>query len=525
MIWWSLGLLNGLSYLYEDRVHLYKQLGKGDTTATLSAEMDKAVVCPFSAAKVRTFDGTCNRDGHASMGAAKQRFGRLSSFNVSQLPASDEELLKPNPKVVAEKLLHRTADTGFQAEEHVNLLAAAWIQFQTHDWFTHLNDPVEQDPIKVSVEKDEIMYPEGVMNVPRTSKDPSYSDADKKAGIPQTYLNNATTWWDLSQVYGQSEEFANSRRVDGTSCKIIMDEDNMIPIDPATGTEYAGVNNNWWSGMSLMHNLFTREHNSICEMLDGKYPTMSTDEKFQKARLINMAINAKIHTVEWTPTLLQDEILYIAMNANWDGMPSFPGIVGNKMDTMVAGQTHQFPEEFTSAYRMHPMLPDEIEIKPISSAESGQQTLPLESMAFSNSTDVMKKFGLASMINSFGLGAQGKLTLQNYPKFLTAMKTPNVPGQISPDIKIDLAAIEIIRDRERGIPRYNAYRKAIGMDPITKMSDITTDPTHLDLLNEVYEGDIEQVDLLTGQLAEQTRPPGFGFSDTTFRGLFQLEGQ
>ena len=29
---------------------------------------------------------------------------------------------------------------------------------------------------------------------------------------------------------------------------------------------------------------------------------------------------AKIHTIEWTPQLLYDEPLYIAMNANWNGL-------------------------------------------------------------------------------------------------------------------------------------------------------------------------------------------------------------
>ena len=33
---------------------------------------------------------------------------------------------------------------------------------------------------------------------------------------------------------------------------------------------------------------------------------------------------------------------------------------------------------------------------------------------------------------------------------------------------------------------------------------------------EIYKGDVEQVDLLVGMLAE-TPPPGFGFSDTAFR--------
>lgn len=79
-------------------------------------------------------------------------------------------------------------------------------------------------------------------------------------------------------------------------------------------------------------------------MLVKNYPSMSDEELFQKARLINAAVNAKIHTVEWTPSLLQDDILLLAMNANWAGLPGFKGIMGNEMDDFVANTTHQFPE-------------------------------------------------------------------------------------------------------------------------------------------------------------------------------------
>lgn len=46
------------------------------------------------------------------------------------------QLLKPDPMVVATKLLARTQlkDTGKQ----FNMIAASWIQFMIHDWIFHL---------------------------------------------------------------------------------------------------------------------------------------------------------------------------------------------------------------------------------------------------------------------------------------------------------------------------------------------------------------------------------------------------
>jgi len=48
------------------------------------------------------------------------------------------QLLKPDPMVVATKLLERRTykDTGKQ----FNVIAASWIQFMIHDWIDHMED-------------------------------------------------------------------------------------------------------------------------------------------------------------------------------------------------------------------------------------------------------------------------------------------------------------------------------------------------------------------------------------------------
>jgi hypothetical protein len=92
------------------------------------------MTCPFSTQSDRTLDGTCNRPGSPHMGAEFTRFGRASPFSKSF--QDKENLLHPNPRLVSNKLLKRDPG-GFIAEDHVNLLAAAWIQFQNHDWFGH----------------------------------------------------------------------------------------------------------------------------------------------------------------------------------------------------------------------------------------------------------------------------------------------------------------------------------------------------------------------------------------------------
>ena len=70
----------------------------------------------------------------------------------------------------------------------------------------------------------------------------------------------------------------------------------------------------------MLHLLFVKEHNAICERLQAGYPDWDDDRLFQVARLINAALMAKIHTIEWTPAILPNRGLDVALNANWYGI-------------------------------------------------------------------------------------------------------------------------------------------------------------------------------------------------------------
>ena len=76
--------------------------------------------------------------------------------------------------------------------------------------------------------------------------------------------------------------------------------------------------------------------------------------------------------------------------------------------------------------------------------------------------------------------------------------------------------MEILRDRERGVPRYNDFREQLDMPRIRRFADLTDDRDLAKEIQSVYGGDIDKVDTLVGVLAE-TPPPGFAFSDTAFR--------
>ena len=95
------------------------------------------------------------------------------------------------------------------------------------------------------------------------------------------------------------------------------------------------------------------------------------------------------------------------------------------------------------------------------------------------------------------------LSLRNYPYTLYDL---DVPGRG----KINLAEIDLTRDRERNLPRYNDARRQLLLEPYASLDDLTDNEEELELLKSVYT-DIEQVDFMVGCLVDKERPEGFAF--------------
>ena len=258
---------------------------------------------------MRTADGSYNDLAQPWMGMAGARFGRnmpIADVFGETAPA----LLDPNPRLISNLLLARSE---FVPVPHLNLLAAAWIQFMVHDWLSHgPNDkaaPRHTIPLPPGDP-----WPEGRMTVLATVIDPPTAE-DK--GRPAAYTNVETSWWDGSQVYGSSLERQRLVRHDPqtgavrTDGKLHLEDNGLLPIEgktvrgkPSPNLELAGVNGNWWIGLSVLHTVFAREHNAIVDRLRIDHPDADGEWLFQKARLVNAALMAKIHTVEWTPALM-----------------------------------------------------------------------------------------------------------------------------------------------------------------------------------------------------------------------------
>src|SRR5690606_22284630 len=158
--------------------------------------------------------------------------------------------------------------------------------------------------------------------------------------------------------------------------------------------------------------------------LKAKYPNESDQWLYDKARLVNSALMAKIHTVEWTPAVIANPVTERAMYSNWWGLlgqggprsdfqeevrklredlaksdsfitrilgfdpnlsdgvgnsaidPALAGIVGSAA-TSTCGVPFSLSEEFVAVCRMQPLRRDNIGVYDIGS-KLVSRTIPLQ---------------------------------------------------------------------------------------------------------------------------------------------------
>lgn len=460
----------------------------------------------------RTIDGSYNKLTDPLVGATGCRFGR----NVPLTHVYREEpgeLLEPNPRLISRRLLARQQ---FQPATTLNLLAAAWIQFEVHDWLSHGFDDKNRWNIPLEPDDD---WPEPPMTVKRTEPDPH-----PDGWGPPTFVTRDSHWWDASQIYGSTPEFADAIRT-RKGGHLAIDDLGLAPRETDKLLNFDGPAGNFWLGLAILHSLFMREHNAICDHLAAANPTMSDQELYDKARLVNAALMAKIHTVDWTPAIIAHPTTVFSLRANWYGVlgERFHRRFGRITDSEILqgipgsptndrGVPYSLTEEFVAVYRMHPLMPDDYVFRSvIDDSELARHKLP--DLTVLNVRQRLKERSMADIFYSFGRAHPGAISLHNFPRHLQEfrkLKPDETPGEL-----VDLGAIDVLRVRERGVPRYNEFRRLFRLRPAASFEELTDNPVWAEELRRVY-GDVERVDLMIGMYAEP-KPQGFGFSDTAFR--------
>jgi len=509
--WPQLPTWIALAVLLGERVKL-RSGNLVDTSTFATLPQDEPQAKGITYLRQRMPDGTFNDLRDPRMGSTNTRFGR-NVPNEFTWPEPEPQIMSPNPRVVSRELLTRD---HFEPARSLNTLAAAWLQFMTRDWFSHGSGD-KNNMWQVPLPSGDT-FPQSPMLIPRTIADSTRPAED--SSNPPTHLNLETPWWDASQIYPSNQQLQGSVRTgSGGKLRLVPHQGEELLPPPLLSTlaEQPG----WWLGLGLLLTLFAREHNAICDRLVAEYPDWSDEDLFQKARLINAALLAKIHTVEWSTAIIAHPTSVMALRGNWYGIGGeelnpflrrftnddlFTGIPGS--DTNHHAAPYSLTEEFVAVYRMHPLIRDDYTFR------RAQDDQLIEERAFDNITDrkgndLLQGTSTADLLYSFGTLYPGALQLHNYPRLLQYFTRPD--GKI-----VDLASIDLMRIRELGVPRYTMFRELLHLRPIRTFDELTPNREWARQMREVYDDRIDRLDLMVGMFAEP-KPMGFGFSDTAFR--------
>ena len=369
--------------------------------------------CTGELVRYRQLTGICNDMRNPLMGSTGTLFGRNVEFTstfpdkqLDQLAANRQgnrlTLMTPDPQVVSRVLFTRAqhdsaacndgygkpgyakdANCDYKKAPFFNVLAAFWIQFNTHDWFSHLDEGhnapqymatgcatqrtngadvalTAADVARLGCRPGDQIDQSFVAD---TTAPASFTEGGQTylARAPKTFRNNNTAWWDASQLYGFDDrsrlrvkrdpaDAARMQMIAPPNATTAGEKQGYLPILQATdpqnpdwaGQESVGFPDNWTIGLSFYHNVFAREHNQFVDTFRQyaaahpdedsglrdpanpkqpvHYKDVSANELFELGRLVVAAEIAKIHTIEWTTQLLYDEPLFRGMNSNWSGL-------------------------------------------------------------------------------------------------------------------------------------------------------------------------------------------------------------
>ena len=134
--------------------------------------------------------------------------------------------------MVSRELLTRAS---FVPATSLNMLAAAWIQFMTRDWFSHGSGD-KNNPWQIPLPSGDD-FPQNPMLIPRTIADPTRPPDDRSD--PPTHINLETAWWDGSQLYPTDQQLQSSVRT-GSGGKLRMVAQAGGELLPAATARSAG---------------------------------------------------------------------------------------------------------------------------------------------------------------------------------------------------------------------------------------------------------------------------------------------
>uniref|UniRef100_A0A452QS78 Lactoperoxidase n=1 Tax=Ursus americanus TaxID=9643 RepID=A0A452QS78_URSAM len=460
--------------------------------------------------KYRAQDGTCNNLQHPMWGASLTAFERIlkpayeNGFNLPRgvgLHALSGGYSLPPPRLVSTEMAATATVTPDHQYTHMLM---QWGQFLDHD-LDHtvpaLSTSRFSDGQSCSsvCTNDPPCFPIIIPDTdPRGIRAPCmfFVRSSPVCGSGMTSLvmnsvyareqiNQLTAYIDASNVYGSSEresqilrDYSEPRGLLRTGLLWVPSGKPLLPFSAGPPTEctrseqgsrspcfLAGDHRaNEQLALTAMHTLWFREHNRVATELSALNPHWDGDTLYHEARKIVGAQLQHITYSHWLPKILGEPGMKMLQN--------YQGYNPN----VNAGIINSFA---TAAFRFGHTL-----INPIlyrlndTFGEIPEGHLPLHKAFFSPSR-IIEEGGIDPLLRGlFGVAAKLRV-----PSQLLSLELTEKLFSTAHSVALDLAAINIQRGRDHGIPPYTDFRVFCNLTSVENFED---------LQNEIKDSEIRQ---------------------------------
>lgn len=456
------------------------------------------------------YDGWYNNLAHPDWGATESHLTRKTPPSYSDGVYMMSGGNRPSPRKLSQAFM-KGAD-GLASVQNRTALQTFFGQVVSAEILmaSETGCPIEMHKIKIE-ECDEMYDQDCTGNKFMPFHRANY---DKRTGqspnTPREQQNSMTSWIDASFVYSTKESWVNAMRSfeNGT---LKTEEDGMPPhnlmrvpmvnapaphlltkLNPERMFLLGDPRTNQNPAFLAMGIIFYRWHNYQAAQIVEQYPNWSDEDVFQAARRRVIATLQSIIMYEYLPSFLGEGV------EPYDGYKPdiHPGI------------SHVFQ---SAAFRFgHTMIPPGIYRR-------------------DNTCDYKKprSGGMAMRLCSTWWDAEGDLSSQALEEILMGLSSQiteredhifcsDVRNSLFGPMEFsrrDLAALNIMRGRDNGLPDYNTVRKCFGFPMVNNLSEINQDlfaedPDIFSRLEREYNWDVRNIDLFVGGMLESSNGPG-----------------
>ena len=484
------------------------------TNCTLTKHLVKCL--DHGLLKYRTINGTCNNFFYPLNGAAETPFARVLPANYEDgisLPAGHSQQISgdffsppwPSARQISWQII---SDLKVDNPGDVSVMFMQWGQFLDHDLdITPLfadedcGCEITEKCIPIEVKSEDTIFGTLSSNKGKCLPFPRSVPAcvhGSHSSLPRNQVNDLTSYIDASNIYGSDTKLANNLRLFKGG---LLKQGNRLntlkgnlpfqadtPNNSALPFFVAGDNrSNEQVGLTIMHTIWLREHNRIARQLMKINPCWSDEVLYQETRKIVGAMHQVIVYKEFLPVLFGGYYhTYV---------PQFKGY-----DPYIDAS---IPNSFAAAaYRFgHSLLRDRFDRLDKDFRRLDIGPLPLR-QAFFNPIVYFESLGTDPIL-------RGMLVNESNPtdEFLNRVLTSQLFAESDDELGGDLAALNIQRGRDHGLPTYRTWEKLCkklfpGITPELKREST------IQKLKKLYgsEGFKDGIDLWVGGLSEKRLP-------------------